>query len=123
MVISLSKYPSSGLDFGGAVLSNDATLLATLRRSTSRVGHVLPLHAAHAINQNMLWFASRMMDLSEKALRIARYLRTHPAVREGRIPDAVNGLVGGQVCFLAKDVQQADVLEKLVGHNLLRVPN
>jgi methionine-gamma-lyase len=115
-VCSLSKYPAAGLDMGGAVAAISDLAMHKVKSLAAAEGHVLGNHTALAIWTQMMTLEDRFLALSEKALRIARELRQHAAVKAVHLPDPslLGGLVGGQLSFQVKDPAWGELLERVV---------
>jgi cystathionine beta-lyase/cystathionine gamma-synthase len=115
-VCSLSKYPAAGLDMGGAVAAISDAAIYKVKSLATAEGHVLGNHTAFAIWTQMVTLEDRFVALSDKALRIARELRQHGAVKAVHLPDPalLGGLVGGQLGFQLKDPAYGGLLERVV---------
>lgn len=108
VVISLSKYPSTGLTFGGVVMG-PRHLLGKVHYSRTKRGDVLAPQAAFTILQQSQTLQDRLNGLDVKARRLAEFLKSRQDVSHVRIPNPefLNNLTGGQVTFHLKDGREA----------------
>lgn len=121
VVCSLSKYPSGGLDMGGAVASTSKLYLDRVKSLASAEGHVLGSATAYAIWTQMITLDDRFAAASEKSVRIATALRLNPAIKAVHVPNPqlLGGLVGGQISFRMKEPSHGRLLEQIVEFHAL----
>lgn len=120
-VLSLSKYPSAGLEVGGAIFTNNEDAFKRISAIAGLEGLVMSIGGAERILEHALWLQDRIETLSRKALLVRDFLQTHPAVKSVRVASADNfgGLVGGQLTFQLNDWTQGHRIEQVIGHNSL----
>jgi D-alanyl-D-alanine dipeptidase len=119
LVISLSKYPSSGETAGGAVLGA-TKFLKPVDDVRKALGLLLAPEAAGTVQVGLSSLKDRMTAISGKACRIVAALHEMPFVRDVRFPrlEHVGALPGGQITFLV-DPRIACNFERLVAANTL----
>ncbi|MEQ8226082.1 MAG: PLP-dependent transferase, partial [Candidatus Eremiobacterota bacterium] len=121
IVLSLSKYPSTGLTLGGAILCNNPVYIKKCHTNSTSEGHILSPESASTIWSQIISLRDRMFALSIKTEKIASFLKAHPTVTKVRIPDKYlcGGLTGGQITFHLHNPLQCAMMEKIIGHNSL----
>lgn len=121
VVLSLSKYPSTGLTIGGAILCNDPVYIKKCHTASTSEGHILSPEAASTIWSQIISLRDRMFALSIKTEKIASFLKGHPSVTKVRLPDKnlCGGFIGAQITFHLHNPIQCAMMEKIIGHNSL----
>jgi zinc D-Ala-D-Ala dipeptidase len=119
VVLSLSKYPSFGMTIGGAIIGSNSTL-APIRKLNAVLGSALAPEAAATVLHHLPSLTDRMETVSERARRVAAFLREIPFVSDVSLPDlgTVEALPGGQITFMVTP-EIADRAEAVVAANAM----
>ncbi len=87
IVYSTTKYiEGHNATVGGAVVTRDAALLERLRLAQNTLGARLSAQEAFLTLRGIKTLPLRMKQHSDNALHVARWLETHPLVRQVRYP-------------------------------------
>jgi cystathionine beta-lyase/cystathionine gamma-synthase len=78
---SLTKYASGHGDVMGGAIIGKRELLNTLRKDANSIGAALDPHAAFLIQRGMRTYFLRYERQCENALKVSRFLLTHPKVK------------------------------------------
>lgn len=96
---SATKYIGGHGDAMGGVVATDAEWAARIRGVRVATGAVLHPEAAYALHRGLQTLAVRMHAAQANAIRVARWLQTHPRVERVHFPglSEQSGLVGTQM--------------------------
>jgi len=83
---SATKYLNGHSDIVAGAVIGRATLVESITRKLNHLGGTLDPHAAFLLHRGLKTLAVRMRQHNESALRIARLLEEHPAVRRVNYP-------------------------------------
>jgi len=83
---SATKYLNGHSDIVAGAVIGRATLVESITRKLNHLGGTLDPHAAFLLHRGLKTLAVRMRQHNESALRIARLLEEHPAVRGVNYP-------------------------------------
>jgi len=83
---SATKYLNGHSDIVAGAVIGRATLVESITHKLNHLGGTLDPHAAFLLHRGLKTLAVRMRQHNESALRIARLLEEHPAVRRVNYP-------------------------------------
>ena len=83
---SATKYLNGHSDIVAGAVIGRATLVESITRKLNHLGGTLDPHAAFLLHRGLKTLAVRIRQHNESALRIARLLEEHPAVRRVNYP-------------------------------------
>ncbi|MCS6913176.1 MAG: aminotransferase class I/II-fold pyridoxal phosphate-dependent enzyme [Myxococcales bacterium] len=83
---SCTKYLNGHSDLVAGVVVGGAALLTRIKHQLDRLGGALDPHACFLLHRGIKTVALRVRHQNDSALRIARFLSRHPAVRQVHYP-------------------------------------
>lgn len=86
VVHSATKYLNGHSDLNAGVVVSSAKVIRQVARSAVNLGGMLDSHACYQLERGMKTLALRVKQHNENALRIARFLQSHPAVARVNYP-------------------------------------
>jgi cystathionine beta-lyase/cystathionine gamma-synthase len=77
---SATKYLNGHADIVGGAIAGRAELVENIRHKLNHLGGCMDPHAAFLLNRGLKTLALRVRHQNQSTLRIAQFLRSHPAV-------------------------------------------
>jgi len=83
---SCTKYLNGHTDIGAGAVIGQGDLIERIRHKLNHLGGSLDPHACFLLHRGMKTLAVRVRYQNESALKIARFLETHPAIEKVNYP-------------------------------------